>query len=43
MYGEADLGGAKVKLVLSSRLRSFLIILVLCFFVVVMFMGGLDS
>ena len=41
MYGEADLGGAKVKLALSSRLRSFLIILGLCFFVVVMFVGGL--
>ena len=32
---------AKVKLALSSRLRSFLIILGLCFFVVVMFVGGL--
>ena len=32
---------AKVKLALSSRLRSFLIILGLCFFVVVTFVGGL--
>lgn len=32
---------AKLKLALSSRLRSFLIILALCFFVVVMFLGGL--